>query len=63
MNYGPIIRIILRYAAGGIIGAETAEALIADPDVMDMVTTAVAVVVGIVTEFVYAQAVKRGWTK
>ena len=59
MNYAPIARIVIRYVVGLVIGADAAELMAGDPDIM----TLVAAGIGLATELVYAQAVKRGWAK
>lgn len=62
MTYAPIARIVLRYAVGaavmyGMIGAETGEHLVVDPDL----TLIVGAVIGAAVEAVYAHAKKKGW--
>ena len=57
MNYGPIARIIIRYIVGLIIGADAADTLAGDPDVV----TLVAMVVGATVEGAYTMAKRRGW--
>lgn len=62
MTYAPVARIVLRYAVGaavmyGLIGAETGEYLVVDPDL----TLIVGTVIGAVVEAVYAYAKKKGW--
>lgn len=59
MNYAPIARIVLRYIVGLIIGADAADTLAGDPDIV----TVVALGIGLAVEVVYAFAVKRGWAK
>jgi len=59
MSYAPIARIILRYIVGLIIGADAANLLAGDPDVVSVV----ALGIGLAVEVVYAFAVKRGWAK
>lgn len=58
---GPLIRIILRYGVGAIIGYEVASNLAADPDLVAVVTAAAASIAGIVTEYFYIIAKKFGW--
>lgn len=55
---GPIIRIILRYGVGAVIGMEIGGMLAGDPDVVMIIAAAV----GAVTEATYAFAKRRGWT-
>ena len=56
MNYAPIIRIVLRYGAGAVVGLAQGEMLAGDPDVVSML----AVAVGGIVEAAYAWAKKRG---
>jgi len=55
--YAPLARIIIRYAVGIIIGADAANLLAGDPDVIAVA----ALAIGAVTEIFYAIAVKKGW--
>ena len=57
--YAPIARIIIRYIVGIVIGADAASILEGDPDIIAVVAGAI----GVLTEVVYALAVKKGWTK
>lgn len=57
MDYAPIARILIRYAVGLIVGADTAGILAADPDVITMA----AVAIGAAVEVVYAIAKRKGW--
>ena len=54
----PIIRIILRYGVGAILGAEVGGLLAGDPDVVLFIAAGV----GAATETAYAFAKRRGWT-
>jgi len=54
---GAIARIILRYGVGAVIGTQAAEALAGNPDVV----LVVAAGVGLVTEWAYREAKRRGW--
>ena len=56
MNFGPIVRIILRYGVGYVLGAEIGEQLAADPDVVAVG----ALAVGAAVEAFYAYAKKSG---
>lgn len=58
---GPLIRIILRYGVGAIIGYEVASNLAADPDLVAVASAAGAALVGIVTEGFYYLAKRWGW--
>ena len=57
MDYAPIARILIRYAVGLIVGADTAGILAADPDVITMA----AIAIGAVVEVLYAIAKRKGW--
>lgn len=57
MDYAPIARIVVRYAVGLIVGADTAGILAADPDVITMA----AVAIGGAVEVLYAIAKRKGW--
>ncbi|WP_224826301.1 hypothetical protein [Cognatishimia sp. MH4019] len=61
MNYGPIVRIILRYVVGGLImGSQAAgDALAADPDIV----IAGAALLGMAVEGFYMLANRKGWAK
>ena len=61
-----LIRNVLRYLSGalvakGLIGAETGTALAADPVVIEAITVAAGLMLGSVTEAVYALAKRMGW--
>lgn len=57
MNYAPIARIIIRYVVGVIVGADAADMLAGDPDVV----TVAALALGAAVEVIYAMAVRKGW--
>lgn len=61
-----IVRNVLRYLSGalvakGLIGADTGTALAVDPVIIEAVTVAAGVMLGSVTEAIYAMAKKMGW--
>ena len=58
MDYGPFIRIALRYVVGGaILGSQAlGDQLAADKDLV----SAIAVLVGLCVEFAYVRAKKTG---
>lgn len=58
MNYAPIVRILIRYVVGTIIGADAAALLAGDPDVI----TVGALLVGAAVEVAYSLAKKKGWS-
>lgn len=60
MDYGPLARIILRYASGMSFGGAfvLSEHLAMDPDVIMLVSASI----GLVVEGFYALAKKSGWT-
>ena len=57
MNYAPIVRILIRYGVGLVIGADAADMLAGDPDVV----TLAALALGAGVEIVYALAKRKGW--
>lgn len=57
MNYAPIARILIRYGVGLVIGADAADLLAGDPDVV----TVFAVVLGGGVEVAYNFAKRKGW--
>lgn len=57
MNYAPIARIIVRYIVGLVVGADAADIMAGDPDIV----TLVAAGIGLATEAVYAIAKQKGW--
>jgi hypothetical protein len=54
----PVIRIILRYGVGAVVGMEIGGMLAGDPDVVMLLAAGV----GAATEAVYVFAKKKGWT-
>lgn len=69
MNWSPIIRIALRYASGvlvarGAIDMTTANLIATDPDLLQAVSQGAeliaGVVVGVVTEWWYSRAKRKG---
>lgn len=58
---GPLIRILLRYGVGAVIGYEVGNQFASDPDVVAVATVAAASIAGIVTEYFYIIAKKFGW--
>lgn len=64
----PIIRILLRYATFplltlGLILPEEQQALIADPEIVGWISTALGVVAPMVAEGWYALSRRFGWSK
>jgi hypothetical protein len=57
MTYAPIARIVIRYGVGIVLGADAADIVAGDPDLISVVATAI----GVITEAVYAYAKKKGW--
>lgn len=57
MNYAPIARIVIRYIVGLVIGADTADILAGNPDVV----TFVALGIGLIVEALYGFAKQKGW--
>jgi len=58
MTYAPIVRIIIRYGVGAVIGMAQAERLAADADIV----TVGALALGACVESIYALAKRKGWT-
>lgn len=58
---GPIIRIVLRYGVGAVLGYQIGSNLAADPDVVAVATVAATAVIGAVTEGFYMLAKRLGW--
>lgn len=61
MEFGPVARIFVRYVVGAIAGASVTDAVLADSDLMNVITVLVAAVVGALVERLYAIAKQRGW--
>lgn len=59
MNYGPLVRVALRYIVGGVfVGSPViGEQLAADPDLV----AGLAALVGAAVEAAWVLAKKRGW--
>ena len=59
MNYGPIIRVVLRYIVGGVfVGSQAVgDQLAADPDLV----AALSIFVGLGVEAFWMLARKKGW--
>lgn len=57
MTYAPVARIMIRYGVGIVFGLEAGDLLAGDPDTVLIVAAAI----GVVTEWAYAYAKKRGW--
>lgn len=54
----PIVRIVLRYGVGAVVGMEIGGMLAGDPDVVMLLAAGV----GAATEAAYVFAKKKGWT-
>ena len=54
----PVIRIVLRYGVGAVVGMEIGGMLAGDPDIVMLLAAGV----GAATETAYAFAKRRGWT-
>lgn len=57
-DYGPIARIIIRYIVGIVVGADSADMIAGDPDIV----TIVALAIGACVEVLYSIAKKKGWS-
>lgn len=62
---GPLVRIILRYGLGGVVGYEIGSRLAEDPDVVNVGAIIAAMVVpavgALANEWFYRLAKKYGW--
>jgi len=58
MSYAPIVRIFIRYVVGIVVGADMADTMAGDPDLV----TVGALALGAAVEVAYTLAVRRGWT-
>lgn len=58
---GPLIRIVIRYGVGTVVGYEVGSQLASDPDVIAVTTAGAAMIAGVVTESFYWLAKKYGW--
>jgi len=54
----PVIRIVLRYCVGAVVGMEIGGMLAGDPDIVMLLAAGV----GAATEAAYVFAKRRGWT-
>lgn len=62
MDWAPWARIVARYIIGTVAGAAASDAVLNDPDLMNMLTMAISAGAGLATEAIYALAKRRGWT-
>lgn len=62
MDYAPIARIVARYVIGTVAGAAASDAVLNDPDLMNLLTIAISGAAAGLTEYIYALAKRRGWT-
>jgi len=58
---GPLVRIVLRYGVGAVVGYQLGNQLAADPDVISVLTVAATAIVGLATEGFYMLARRMGW--
>lgn len=61
MDYAPFARIVARYVIGTVAGAAASDAILYDPDLMNMLTLGISAAVGYAVERIYLIAKKRGW--
>jgi len=61
MDWAPYARIVARYIIGGIGGTAVGDAIVNDPDLMNLLTMALSGVGAAAVEWVYAKAKARGW--
>ena len=57
MDYAPLARIGVRYIVGLVLGANAAEIIAGDPDIIALVAAGI----GVAVEAVYVFAKKKGW--
>lgn len=60
---GPIARIFLRYFAGALIAKAGLSIDPTDPDIASVAEATVGLMIGVVSEGLYAVAHKRGWNR
>lgn len=60
-EFGPLARIFVRYIVGAFAGGAVVDSIIADADLMNVITILVAAVVGVLIERLYLIAKERGW--
>lgn len=58
MDYAPMARIVIRYIVGMVIGADAANVLAGDPDLISVA----ALAIGVLVEAAYAVAKRKGWS-
>lgn len=61
MDWAPYARIFARYIIGGIGGTAAGDAILNDPDLMNLLTMGISAMGAVVVEWVYAKAKARGW--
>ncbi len=61
MDYAPIARIVARYVIGVVAGAAVSDAVLNDPDLMNMLTMGITAVASYAVEKIYAIAKRKGW--
>lgn len=61
MDWAPYARIAARYIIGTVAGAAVGDAVLNDPDLMNLLTMVISGAAAAVTEYVYALAKRRGW--
>jgi hypothetical protein len=61
VDYAPIARIAARYIIGTVAGAAVSDAILNDPDLLNMLTMAISTAAAYAVEKIYAIAKARGW--
>jgi hypothetical protein len=61
MDWAPYARIVARYIIGGIGGAAAGDAVINDPDLLNLLTMALSGIGSAAIEWLYAKAKAKGW--
>ena len=60
MISAPLVRIVLRYGVGAVVGVEAGELLANDPDLVDALTIALTALAGIAVDWWYSRAKRTG---
>lgn len=60
-DWAPTARIVARYVIGAIGGTALSDAIVSDPDLMNMLTIGISATASYTVEKIYTYAKKRGW--
>lgn len=61
MDWAPVARIAARYLIGTIAGAAASDAVLNDPDLLNMLTMGISAAGAWAVEKIYTIAKNRGW--